>query len=346
MIQSDQRQIEALSAFQRVADDLVHASHKAKSMFYRLRKRKLVRGLYVWGGVGIGKTYLMDCFYQHLPFNEKLRLHFHAFMQYIHRELKRYQGKKNPIDTIAKLLSKKYRVICFDEFVVTDIVDAMILKNLLEALFKYGVSFVATSNTAPDDLYKNGLQRSSFIPAIDILKSHTTVLHIDSAQDYRMMQLRKSGVFFTPDNDKSHAAMEKLFSLLTHDADIDVDPLILHGRRVNILKRTDHVVWFHFGDICSVPRSQHDFLEIAKSYKAVFISGIPVFPEHSKNTVTLFIKLIDVFYDARVPVIFSAAAPIEEIGKHLHHISAYARTQSRLQEMQTEKYFSQQIFNV
>lgn len=339
-IQSDQRQIDALPYFQRILDELHAANRGGHSLLKRLRKRKLVTGLYIYGGVGIGKTFLMDCFYHNLTISKKWRIHFHAFMQFIHHELKHSQGKKNPLQDIAKSLSKDYHVICFDEFVVTDIVDAMLLRNLLQALFDNGVCLVATSNTAPDDLYKNGLQRASFLPAIALLKAHTEVVHLVSAQDYRMLQLKQSGVYFTPDNEHAHASMEKVFYLLTHDAAIDVDPLLINDRAINIMKRAGNVVWFDFKDICHVPRSQLDYLEIAKQYKTVFISHLPVFKQDERNIITLFIKMIDVFYDARVRVVFSAAQPAEMLGKHLSHVSDYARTQSRIIEMQSEKYFS------
>jgi cell division protein ZapE len=344
-IQPDPQQLAMLDFFQTVLDDLLAAYKKKNSLLARVQKRKLVTGLYVWGGVGIGKTFLMDCFYQHLPFPEKLRLHFHAFMQYIHHELKMLQGKKDPLQTIAKNLAKKYRVICFDEFVVTDIVDAMLLKNLLQALFSNGVCFVATSNTAPDDLYRNGLQRASFLPAIALLKEHLHVVHSRSQQDYRMLQLRKSGVYFYPDNAEAHAKMEMIFSLLQDDEEVSIDPLQIHGRPIKVIKATSKIAWFNFNEICHVPRSQQDYLQIAKQFSVVFIAHVPVFATDAKNTVALFVRLIDVLYDARTPVIFSAAAASELLGVNLSHVPEYARTQSRLQEMQSEKYFSHHIFS-
>ena len=345
ILQSDPRQLEALAAFQVVCDNLLQMHRKKKSLISAIRKPKLVQGIYIWGGVGIGKTLLMDIFYQKLPFPDKLRLHFHAFMQFIHHELKTLQGKKNPLQIIAKSLSKKYCVICFDEFIVTDIVDAMLLKNLLQALFAHGVSLVATSNTAPDDLYKNGLQRAAFIPAITLLKENTSVINLDSRQDYRLLQLRKSGVYFTPDDEGAHEKMEMLFSLIVHGAPINVEPLIVHERAINIIKRTDAVIWFHFQDICHTPRSQHDYLELSRQYKVIFISHIPVLTAQQKNTISLFIKLIDVLYDARIPVVLSAAAPVEALGQHLAQVPEFARTQSRLIEMQSEKYFAHHIFS-
>jgi len=344
-IQPDQQQLAMLDFFQTVLEDLRTAYKTKKSLLARVRKPKLVTGLYVWGGVGIGKTFLMDSFYQHLPFPEKLRLHFHAFMQYIHHELKKYQGKKDPLQIIAKELAKQYHVICFDEFVVTDIVDAMLLKNLLQALFANGVCFVATSNTAPDDLYKNGLQRAAFLPAIALLKENLHVVHSQSKQDYRMIQLRKSGVYFYPDNADAHDKMEIIFSMLQGEDEVSIDRLQILDRDIKVIKRTEKIAWFNFIEICHVPRSQQDYLQIAKQFTIVFISHLPVFAVDAKNSITLFIRLIDVLYDAGTPVIFSAAAPSELLGKNLTHNPEYARTQSRLQEMQSEKYFSHHIFS-
>lgn len=345
-IQPDDGQMTALTHFQKVLDELISESHGRRSLLRRIRKPKLVTGLYIYGGVGIGKTFLMDCFYHNINFKEKWRIHFHAFMQFIHHELKHAAGTKNPLQDIAKSIAKQYRVICLDEFIVTDIVDAMLLRNLLQALFDNSVSLVATSNTAPDHLYKNGLQRASFIPAIALLKAHTSVIHLEAKQDYRLLQLKQSGVYFSPDNHHAHASMEKIFSLLVHDAIIDVDPIIILDRPIKIVKRSPDIVWFNFNDICHVPRSQQDYLEIVRNFKTVFISHVPEFQQHDKNTIALFIKMIDVFYDARIGVVFSAAVSADLLGTHLGHVADYARTQSRIIEMQSEKYFSHGLLNV
>lgn len=344
LIQRDPRQSEILRHFQRVFDQLMETHGGSFQFLKRFRRQRLVRGVYVWGGVGIGKSFMMDCFFRMLPFEQKLRLHFHAFMQYIHHELKKLQGKKNPMNDIAKSLARQYRVICFDEFVVNDIVDAMLLKNLLEALFSHGVCFVATSNTAPDELYKNGLQRTSFLPAIALLKENVEIVHADSVKDYRLRQLQKSGVYFTPDNADARGRMDHIFQMLQGDENVNIDDLYILDRPVSVVKYTSKVVWFEFGDICGIPRSQHDYLEISKQFNIVMLSDIPVFTPEMKNAYTLFIRLIDVLYDARIPVIFSAAAAAENLGVNLSHVADYARTQSRLMEMRSEKYFSHSIF--
>jgi len=305
----------------------------------------LVQGLYIWGGVGIGKTFLLDCFYHCLPFKEKMRMHFHPFMQMIHQELKAHQGEKNPLQIIANKLAKKTSVLCFDEFFVTDITDAMILARLFDALFAQGVCLIATSNTKPDDLYKNGLQRPLFLPAIALLKQNTTVLHVPTSIDYRLRHLKKSGVFYTPDDAMAEENMEKSFALLANGAEIDDEPIEILGRVIPIRKKTRDIIWFDFDVICRVPRSQQDYLAIAKKYNTVFITHIPVISPHAKDMISLFIRLIDVFYDARIRVVFSAAETIKKIYTQGYLLADYTRTQSRLLEMQSESYFSKELLS-
>lgn len=325
-IQPDPAQVQALTAFQTVIDQLT--SKKSASLF-SFRKPK-PQGLYLWGGVGIGKTMLMDCFFHCLPLQEKLRLHFHAFMQMIHQELKKLQGSKNPLQMIAASLAKKYRVICFDEFVVTDIVDAMLLARLLQALVDEGMSFVTTSNSAPDDLYKNGLQRTSFLPAIDLIKQHMQVLHLPSTQDYRLLQLKQTGVYFTPDDAKAAADMVHAFTRVTHGHELMEEALIIHERNIPFIKRTHEVIWFDFNVLCNVPRSQQDYLELAKTYKMIFLSHVPMLQTQSKNVIHLFIRFIDVIYDAKVTLVCSAASSVPDLFAGITNMSDAARIQSRL----------------
>jgi cell division protein ZapE len=341
IIQSDPEQLAALAVFQTVFNDLQH--NRKSSGLMRLRKPRRVKGLYVWGGVGIGKTLLMDCFFESLPFPQKLRLHFHAFMQLIHKELKQYEGNLDPISIISKGLASKYRVICFDEFVVTDIVDAMLMGRLLKTLLDNGVCFVTTSNTEPDELYKNGLQRTSFLPAIALIKEHMHIEHIRSSQDYRLLQIKKSGVFFMPDDAIAAENLNKTFKLLAQGRESIKDALQINKRDVPFIARTDEVIWFNFDDICHIPRSQLDYLEIAKTYKAVLLSHVPSLAIKGKNAAHLFIRLIDVLYDARIPLILSSAQPIELIFDGVEGIPEMARTLSRLAEMQSEKYLAVNI---
>jgi cell division protein ZapE len=241
---------------------------------------------------------------------------------------------------IAKELAKKTMLLCFDELFVSDIADAMILGRLFKALFAQGICLVTTSNAIPDDLYKNGLQRKLFLPAIELLKSNTHVLSLTSTTDYRARQLKKAGVFFSPHNEIAHENMEKLFALLTQGEHIHHEPIEIHGRTIRIRKRAHNVIWFDFKALCTTPRSQHDYLAIAENYSTIFISHIPVIPADAKDMITLFIHLIDVLYDARVRLIFSAADTVDKLHQHGYKLFEYQRACSRLLEMQSEQYFT------
>lgn len=336
---ADEQQLAVLQHFQHIYQNLLHEQRARSGLLSALRKPKLVKGLYLWGGVGIGKTIIMDCFYHCIPFSQKLRMHFHQFMQMIHSELKIHQGKKNPLRAIAKKISQKALLLCFDEFHVTDIADAMILARLFKALFEQGVCLVATSNSMPDDLYKNGLQRRLFLPAIAMLKENTTVMHITTQHDYRLRHLKEAGVFYAPNDDAAKNNMDKSFEFLANEKEVYYEPLMIHGRSISIQKRTEDVVWFDFVDICSVPRSQHDYLYLAEHFKFIFISNISIITADAKNTITLFIKLIDVLYDAKIRLIASAEAPVEQLYSSGNFLAEYKRTRSRLLEMQSEAYF-------
>lgn len=335
----DPEQQPALHQLQSIYHALVHEYQKRRGIRRYFRRIQCVKGLYLWGGVGIGKTVLMDCFYQSLPFKAKKRLHFYAFMQDIHTALKKHQGKKNPLDIIANELAREIIVLCFDEFFVSDITDAMLLGRLLTALFENGVCVVATSNIPPDDLYKHGLQRQQFLPAIAAIKKQMTVLHIASVVDYRLRHLKKAGVFFTPLNAESAAQMEEMFQVLRGHSSIETTPIEIMGRPLPVLKRTDQIIWFAFSDICRVPRSQNDYLAIAKTYQTVLISDVPRIPSHSTDTIILFITLIDVLYDAHRRLIMSADEPVANIYARGIMINEYTRTHSRLLEMQSSEYF-------
>lgn len=339
LIVEDQNQLIAMRHLDEIYQQLLHEQAARAKFLAFLRKPKTVQGLYMWGGVGIGKTFMMDCFYGCLPFSEKMRMHFHQFMKFIHAELKVHQGEKDPLIHIADQLAKKTLVLCFDEFFVTDITDAMILGRLLRELIARGVCLIATSNAMPDDLYKNGLQRQQFIPAIKMLKEVTTIIHLPTSIDYRLRHLKDAGVFHAPNNDETHATMEKSFSILAQGKISDNHPIEICGRLIPIKKQANNIVWFDFNVICGVPRSQLDYLAIAEKYKTVFISGIPVIPPNARDTISLFIRLVDVFYDMRVRLVCSAATSVSEIYSEGYMLSDYTRTRSRLSEMQSEDYF-------
>lgn len=342
LIQSDPLQIQALQHFQEIADAIADY-HKKSASWLRLRKPQTPKGLYIWGSVGIGKTHLMDCFYQNVDTNKKMRLHFHAFMKLVHQEMKKYRGQKNPVALVAKDLAKEHQLICFDEFYVTEVVDAMILARLLEALLENGVTFVATSNTAPDDLYLNGLQRISFLPAIALINEYTKVVHLNSDQDYRLQQVTKAGVYFTPQSSEADQQMQKLFDLLVQGCVVNEDPISLHGRWINVRKRAEQVVWFDFNDICNVPRSQQDYLSLVDGFQCFFVSSVPDVPATNRNILTLFIKFIDVLYDAQAPLFLSSDFTLEHLCRDVAGTPEYARTQSRLIEMQSEKYLANKL---
>jgi cell division protein ZapE len=339
-IVEDPQQIVVLQQFDRVFVNLLEERKKRFGLFAKWRQTKTIPGLYIWGSVGIGKTFLMDCFYHCLTFKEKKRFHFHQFMRMVHHELKVHQGNKDPLHLLAKAICKKTLVLCLDEFFVSDIADAMLLGRLLHKLIDAGICLIITSNVVPDDLYKNGLQRALFLPAIALLKNHTQVLHIPSTLDYRLQYLKEAGVFYTPHDQAAEDKMEKMFASLTNHAKASYAPIEVCGRKIVIRKQCDEVVWFDFNVLCHPPRSQHDYLELAKTYHTIFLSNIPVISPQAKNVISLFIRLIDVLYDARIRLIFSAAASVENLYIQGHMHAEYARTCSRLREMQSAPYLT------
>jgi cell division protein ZapE len=340
MIIEDAQQLLVLQQLQRVYNDLVAENTRREKITAIFRRPQRVKGIYLWGGVGIGKTFMMDCFYHTLPFPNKMRMHFHQFMQKVHNALTQHQGEKDPLQIIAKDFARETMVLCFDELFVSDITDAMLLGRLLKALFAQGVCLVTTSNSMPDDLYKNGLQRFQFLPAIAMIKKETDVIHIPTSIDYRLRHLKEAGVFYTPLNEAATKNMEKSFAQLTEGEPVDTQPVSICDRSIKIVKRAGNVIWFDFAEICRVPRSQNDYLAIAEQYKTVFISNVSVIPEKAKDIICLFISMVDVFYDARVRLVISAQEPVEQLYSRGYMILEYTRTNSRLLEMQSTDYFT------
>lgn len=299
-----------------------------------------VRGLYFWGGVGRGKTYLVDTFYESLPFPDKMRTHFHRFMQRVHTELEHYKGEKNPLTLIAGKFASEARVICFDEFFVKDITDAMILANLLEALFAKGVVLVATSNIVPDELYKDGLQRARFLPAIDLLKRHCDVINVDSGIDYRLRALERAEIFHSPLDKEAEAELERSFREIAgaegeHGAPIEINHRVLTARRLH-----EDVVWFDYAMLCDGPRSQNDYIELAREFHTVLVSDVPRMGRGSDDQARRFINMVDEFYDRGVKLLMSAEAPAERLYAEGNLTFEFARTLSRLQEMQSHEYLA------
>ncbi|UYZ84425.1 cell division protein ZapE [Entomomonas sp. E2T0] len=339
----DSAQENAVNHLQRLFDDLVAAHNKSTSLVSKLfHKRKPIKGLYFWGGVGRGKTYLMDIFYDTLPFPEKMRTHFHRFMKRVHEDLTQLKGHKNPLTLIAERISKETRVICFDEFFVSDIADAMILGTLFEEIFKRGVSLVATSNIIPDGLYKDGLQRARFLPAIALLKENTEVINVDSGIDYRLRVLEKANLYYCPNDAEAEKQLEHTFANLIldpADAKENID-LTIENRLIHAKKACSTAVWFEFRDICDGPRSQNDYIDIAKAYKAVLISNVEQLDTNKEDIATRFIYLVDEFYDRNVKLILSAEVPLKDLYVGIRSEFAFQRTLSRLLEMQSHEFLT------
>lgn len=332
----------AVRQLQDLYDRLLARRAGRQGVFARWRKPQPEKGLYMWGGVGRGKTYLMDIFYAALPFEEKQRIHFHRFMQQVHREMRERQGEKNPLEGIARDMARRCQVLCFDEFFVTDITDAMILAGLLEHLFDFGVSLVATSNIVPDGLYRDGLQRARFLPAIDLLNRHTRVLNVDGGTDYRLRLLEQAELYHCPLGDGAERFLTERFATLEteHGDHRENLSLSIEGRDIAVRKVADDVVWFEFRAICDGPRSQNDYIEIAREYHTVLLGNVERMGANQDDLARRFINLVDEFYDRGVKLIITADVPIEDLygGGRLEF--EFARTRSRLLEMQSTEYLA------
>jgi cell division protein ZapE len=300
------------------------------------------RGLYLWGGVGRGKTWLMDMFFASLPFPEKRRRHFHRFMHDVHTELKSLQNQESPLEAVAERMAGDTRVLCFDEFFVTDIADAMILGGLFEGLFKRGVTLVATSNTPPRDLYKDGLQRQRFLPAIDLIEKHVEVLNVDGATDYRLRQLTQAGTYLLAAAPDTPQRLDALFAELAHYGASAGGTIEIEGRSIPVVRQSSSAVWFDFESICGGPRSQDDYIEIAREYQSVIVSDVPILEPVRENQARRFIALVDELYDRNVNLIVSAAASPVDLYRGDRLKFPFERTVSRLVEMQSEDYLARE----
>ncbi|NIL95348.1 MAG: cell division protein ZapE [Woeseiaceae bacterium] len=321
-------------------------SRRPKRGFARLFQRSAttkdsaVKGLYIWGGVGRGKTFLMDIFFEALDIEHKKRIHFHRIMREVHERLNLLGDTEDPLDKVAADIARETRVLCFDEFFVSDIGDAMILGRLLDGLFRRGVTLVATSNAHPDDLYKDGLQRQRFLPAIQSLIEHTAVVEIDGATDYRLRLLQQAGTYISPDDENARERLQHVFddsasSQIVRDTTLDVN-----GRDVRVRLCAKGIAWFEFEDLCDGPRSHNDYIEIARWYPTVIVSGVPALDHDLEDQARRFIALVDEFYDRRVKLILSAAAPAASLYSGGKLQFEFDRTVSRLTEMQSTDYLA------
>jgi cell division protein ZapE len=308
------------------------------------RKAKPTRGLYLYGQVGRGKTYLMDLFFEALPFKEKKREHFHEFMRDTHLKLKLLQGESDPLKKMAYDLAAETRVICFDEFIVTDIANAMLLGRLFAALFEAGLTLVATSNTELSHLYEGGLQRERFLPAIALLQQHLEECPIDNQIDYRLQEKAKLGSYFTPLNSSSAEGMQDTFLALSNRTKHQqVAVLQFAGRTFETLSHEDGLVWFEFDELCEKPRAASDYFEIITQFHTLFISHIPDLSTQNDKAVLRFITLIDILYDEQIKLIVSADKNIDALYLKGEFLKEFQRTQSRLHEMQTEGYLEKTL---
>ncbi len=338
---SDAAQLAGVQALQACSEAwtayLAQRSSKLKKIF---NKPEIPQGVYLYGGVGRGKSFLMDCFYTAAPIRRKTRLHFHEFMREVHRELTDLQGIVNPLDELGKRIAKRYRLICFDEFHVADITDAMILHRLLEALLKYGVGMVTTSNFKPDDLYPNGLHRDRLKPAMALLNSRFHVVNVDAGVDYRRITMEGLKLYHYPLDGTTDAALQEAYARLAETTGDDDPILHIEAREIAALRRSGGVVWFDFKTLCGGPRSQNDYLEIATQFHTVLLSDVPqMFVRHASEA-RRFTWLIDVLYDRRVKLIMSAAVAPEQLYTEGPLAHEFPRTISRLVEMQSKDYLA------
>ncbi|MDC1435741.1 cell division protein ZapE [Gammaproteobacteria bacterium] len=300
-----------------------------------------IKGLYFWGGVGRGKTYLMDLFYQCLPVERKMRMHFHRFMLMVNKRLNANTKIKNPLQEVALGIAKEVDIICFDEFFVTDIGDAMILGGLLETLFNSGVILIATSNIEPNRLYENGLQRQNFLPAIKLLEQHTKVVNVDGGIDYRLRSLEQAEIFHSPLGEESEALMHANFNRLSAGLKTLLNGEIeIQGREIQTRFRAEDLVWFDFESICGGPRSPADYIEIAQLFHTVLISDLPQLDASRDDKARRFVSLVDEFYDHKVKLIISAETKLEDIYRGQELSFVFERTKSRLLEMQSHEYLA------
>jgi cell division protein ZapE len=333
---SDPAQWRAVERLQRLFEEWSAYKARRNSALRRLLvKPPLPKGVYLWGGVGRGKSFLMDAFYLCVPLVRKRRVHFHHFMREIHRELESLKGTEDPIAAAAERTARRYRLICFDEFHVSDIADAMILGRYLEQVMDRGVAFVMTSNYAPDRLYPNGLQRERFLPAIELLQRRLDVLQVDNGTDYRRLKMEKLKVYHL--GPAADAELGRIFAGLK-DVEEEKQALDVEGRRIPYRKRAGGLVWFEFAVLCGGPRSYVDYVDLAKRFHTVILSGVPRMSPNHADAARRFTWLVDVLYDERVKLIVSAEAAPEALFTEGEHRAEFQRTESRLHEMQSAQY--------
>jgi cell division protein ZapE len=337
---SDPAQLRAVDSLERCESEWAdYKARRGNALTKLLTRPPIPRGVYMHGGVGRGKSFLMDCFFQAVPLKRKTRLHFHEFMREVHRELQELKGVVDPLDELGRRIARRFRLICFDEFHVSDVTDAMILHRLLAALFANRVSIVTTSNFHPDALYPNGLHRDRILPAIELLKQHLEVINVDAGTDYRQITLKQVAMYHCPLGEEADAAMQEAFTRLAEARD-DEPVMQIEHRTLRALRRAGGVVWFDFRTLCGGPRSQNDYLEIAARFHTVLLSGVPQMSPRLASEARRFTWLVDVLYDRRVKLILSAEVQPDMLYTDGPMAHEFPRTVSRLREMQSAEFLA------
>ena len=337
-LRPDPQQAQVIEQIEQLYSDII--DKRARPWWQKILSNPNTRGIYLWGDVGIGKTFMMDLFFYCLPPERKMRIHFHRFMRQVHQQVRSLQGKKNPLQSIAKNLAQTTDILCFDEFFVADIVDAMLLGNLFQVLFEQNITFFATSNVEPDDLYRHGLQRDRFLPAIALIKQHAEIIHIQSQHDYRLQTHQQAGTYYSNIDPTSSAQLKQHFLNLAGDYVVWNQPLALESRALKAVAYSHDVVWFKFKDIIGIPNCQRDYLELAQCFHTVFISEIPTISAKDTNLICNFIRLVDIFYDAQIKLILQAIGSVDELYLEGQMVFEFKRTKSRLIEMQSSDYLA------
>lgn len=335
----DEDQLRAVNALDELWFSLQRQRHPTVLDRIRRKPPEYVKGLYLWGSVGRGKTWLMDLFFDELPVRRKQRVHFHRFIQRVHNSLRKMANVQDPLPRIAEDWSASCSVLCLDEFFVSDIADAMLLAGLFEHLFINGVTLVTTSNIEPDGLYRNGLQRAKFLPAIDLIKQHTRVLELSGSTDFRLRILEQSEIFHHPLDTAADEVMTASFNRMAAECELN-HHLDINGRNFHAKRRGDGIIWFEFGELCEKPRGGIDYIEIAKAFNTVVISNMPRLSEENANEARRFITMVDEFYDRNVKLLMSAAVPIKQLYSGSKLSFEFERTTSRLTEMQSHDYLA------
>ncbi|TEA78469.1 cell division protein ZapE [Allopusillimonas ginsengisoli] len=339
---SDEAQLAAVNRLQQYYDDWINFKKARSSTLKKILRRPAVpRGVYMWGGVGRGKSFLMDAFYLTVPVKRKTRVHFHEFMRSVHHELDAVRGQQDPLDEVARRIAKRYRLICFDEFHVSDVADAMILYRLLLGLFEHGTSFVMTSNYEPSTLYPDGLHRDRVLPAIKLIQQRMDIMNVDVGTDYRRRAMEQVRMYLTPITQDTGAELQAIFDRLLDTAPLD-PVLTVENRKITAKARGGSIVWFDFATLCGGPRSQNDYLDLASRFKTVILSDVPKMGARDASEARRFTWLIDVFYDHKIKLVMSAQCPAEELYTQGPMSNEFHRTVSRILEMQSREYLEEE----